>query len=1126
MADPSNSLVTNPTQQIFQAEGSTISMGEGKTARAFLRSAGTFNVEQAFSPQPVDNEKQMGSSLTERSSITTQEHSKTTKEALSPAQKLAGRLREYYIDVKTLGMFEYHFFEQLPEALKSIYMDCKNDLLKFINIDCAENPSQEEEALLSRHLPLRLTEILNEIIRQSTIITLEETEWLVPLLLLLDEFKILLPSRENRKFIRPMYQFACTVHDNDRLPVDRRLSILMFMQENGELLDFTASEYRLFESLIKSLLDNHQPAHEAEPAILLEATHIDEPPSTGALTALQEDAPTRPGSGGITHSRPNPEQQQAEATVNTPVTSDALTEPAVHEVAKESSRKPEPKQNLSVPRKKDRKKKQKPPEDEIDAALREIRELETKPAAKKRASKAPDVNHEQKCLNLRKGSLDGTTQQLPADNSNAPNSDSARTQFFDLLDGDVKAQSRHFTELANNGCNPNQPATVTVDKTPLNTTPLLYAMHRYDELLERKMFASETERKDLQEKMANIEESFFNLLSTDRTGIDQPGQCLRGENFPAKTPKVMNMTPFQFALSRQLIPFARTLRSFGADPNTVLNIGSRQYAPAHIASMAINESTELIFQILLSPQAVSPVKESDIPRTDLSVITMDASTPLHVLAKTEVMRLQDWEKDGIQVEPQWLDQDFRNLSRITEMLRAHHLNVGKKNKSGQTAKAYFTHLTNRKITSEQLKQDALKKFAPLFTEQGTGPVQAKASNPVSSPHEKPLPTPDSALSGEAHKKKKPQSHQNDVGTTVSTLPAVAPTPTISTHPLEELSRYSIMLGLGWIDKAMEKLTAENINALIPRKEITPLLDVFNHTVKLQKHHVNSMIEKDCDFNAHCPCTISGERLNTSIGLYAVHKVADLSSSTLSEQDQEARKDAIFHNLNLLIKAGVDINMPAEFLTEDIFSGLTTEPVMIYTPVQLAAVKKQHEMIKFLLKHEANPNKPLRPGNLECYPIHVACMKFSLPGSIETLSALFSPGKFHTDPNLLTYDNSTPVHCLVEAAIMKLKKLETTYSTYTEKRICNIQRSHIAFMEINELKQMTSILRQHGTDFDQPNSHSQTALELFRTRVKEAMLAPEVKEDMKRLDVFFTASEPPAVRPISTQTGRVNKAKWR
>ena len=183
-----------------------------------------------------------------------------------------------------------YFYESFPEILKSIYLDCKKDFLTCFKFLDKESWCDADEEQLSKLLTPPLTEMTAALIRLSKEIKLEETEWLVPTVLILDEFKILLCARDNKQYIRPMYQLACAVFDDNTLPIDRRLSLLTFMQEQREALDFSANEDRVFESFIKSLLDKHQPNLDKALATGIEAIHIHEPQSDAppSLPAKQE----------------------------------------------------------------------------------------------------------------------------------------------------------------------------------------------------------------------------------------------------------------------------------------------------------------------------------------------------------------------------------------------------------------------------------------------------------------------------------------------------------------------------------------------------------------------------------------------------------------------------------------------------------------------------------------------------------------------------------------------------------------------------------------------------------------------------------------------------------------------
>ena len=236
-----------------------------------------------------------------------------------------------------------------------------------------------------------------------------------------------------------------------------------------------------------------------------------------------------------------------------------------------------------------------------------------------------------------------------------------------------------------------------------------------------------------------------------------------------------------------------------------------------------------------------------------------------------------------------------------------------------------------------------------------------------------------------------------------------------------------------------------------------------------------MIEKGCNVNITPGVSIHGVTVRASIVLYAIHRIAVIHSSTLPPEEKGELEEVILNNLSLLIEAGADINMTSEFLTEDIFREFITEPVMIYRPVQFAVAKQQDEVVKFLLERGANPHKPLHPDYPEYYPVHIACMKVS-NNAPDTLEALFPPGNIQVNPNALTNDGSTPLHSLAEAAVMRVKKLATTYANRcTEEQIRIIQINHIGVIEAVDLRMMSEILQKYGTKFDQKNNHQQMAL---------------------------------------------------
>ena len=283
----------------------------------------------------------------------------------------------------------------------------------------------------------------------------------------------------------------------------------------------------------------------------------------------------------------------------------------------------------------------------------------------------------------------------------------------------------------------------------------------------------------------------------------------------------------------------------------------------------------------------------------------------------------------------------------------------------------------------------------------------------------------------------------------------------------KLQRAALALGNGQLEQAIQELTRKNINSFLPGSGFPIIFDIFNYRLRLEERHVNIMIEKGLNGNFMPPCLIKEHKASFSVSLYAVHKIAELRTKILSIQRKEHFKEkedlieherTVYDNLSLLIKHGLDINMPAESLTEETLKAFTTAPVIMYRPIQLAIAKKQPALIDYLLKQGANPNALLQLGKLEYHPVHVACMTVSPPNAIETLKALVSSGKCDTASKLITTIGSIPLHYLAEAAVMTVKTLETAYPHLSKEDMRVTQLSHIGVMQIQELVKMTEILR--------------------------------------------------------------------
>ena len=266
-------------------------------------------------------------------------------------------------------------------------------------------------------------------------------------------------------------------------------------------------------------------------------------------------------------------------------------------------------------------------------------------------------------------------------------------------------------------------------------------------------------------------------------------------------------------------------------------------------------------------------------------------------------------------------------------------------------------------------------------------------------------------------------------------------------------------------------------------------------------------------------------------------MATAVNGTLSGEEQCEQARITLGNFRHIIEAGADVNMTAEFLREDIFEEYTPHLTMKLSPLHLAFIIPSRLVIEHLLTKGANPDTPLEAGDLTCDLAHVACMKI-VPDTYQMLNHLYKSSKFKTTPNTVTSDGSTVMHLLAKSAVLKVKNLETTQAKQGKKQVYKLQRSAITDLEQLELKPLSESLQKHGTDFERRNNHQQTALEVFRTQVEQEISDERIKQDMKKLEVFFTqqntavVSTPPVLDPSEKshgyfltylQVGRTNKS---
>ena len=637
--------------------------------------------------------------------------------------------------------------------------------------------------------------------------------------------------------------------------------------------------------------------------------------------------------------------------------------------------------------------------------------------------KVDEVSHGKFVQLVRAGDISKAIKQLKADTINKPVSGSGLLPVFYLLQHGLVIEEKHFEQLLHKGCDLHRQVTITIDGITLTSSLLLFAIHQYNELVESMMVATqkgqEPEYKVLEQRMSSLEQSLKNLLTIDRTGIDEFAQCIRSPIFPEDAPAVIRLTPLQYALTYPSLRLVEILHSFGANPNAPVKIGKHQYYPVHLACMHADESTNYIFQVLFPSLKTAKKRVSDIHQTDLTVASKDGSTSLHVLAEAQVKRLKNLEKTCAGQVAEQVCKDVETLCKSTAMLRKHGLDFGIKNKCQKTAEQRFRLLVKQELKDESLKQEALCRLAPLFAYERPDSAGVEAAAPVVSvPEEEQHPsTPSSVTSGKAHRKKRHKHHHSEMSGMVEKQPpahevitherpvlkasdntkAVLPPakePLTSaqdiSHPDKKerikqlqalrqkaersrmgvtsskssgtsqasaisyepdsvkLQRAALALGSGQLEQAIQVLTKKNIDSVLPGSGFPIIFHIFNYNLRLEERHVNSMIEKGWNVNLTPSCLIKEHKANFSVGLYAVHKIAELRTKIQSLQRKEELKEkeelieherTVYDNLSLLIKHGLDINMPAESLTEETLKAFTTAPVIMYRPIQLAIAKK-------------------------------------------------------------------------------------------------------------------------------------------------------------------------------------------
>ena len=252
---------------------------EGKTTWALQRKAVTSETTHLgppstdrLSPEPDGT----ASLLTRRESKVVQPVHQSTdgQQWLPPEERLSSYLNEYFLDTDIFGFFDEQFYEQLPSDLKSIFLEGRNDFQECIYIDECREKSDEDKMRLSTLLLPRLRAIMAEMKRLSTEVSLEKSNWFIPTLLILNELHRFLPINDKKEYPSPIYQLACEICNDSSVSLEKRRSVLLYLQVHNNDLCGNADSSLMFQLLIDRLQYTGQPVPEAQTETVLDAVHL------------------------------------------------------------------------------------------------------------------------------------------------------------------------------------------------------------------------------------------------------------------------------------------------------------------------------------------------------------------------------------------------------------------------------------------------------------------------------------------------------------------------------------------------------------------------------------------------------------------------------------------------------------------------------------------------------------------------------------------------------------------------------------------------------------------------------------------------------------------------------------
>ena len=278
---------------------------EGKTTWALQRKAVTSEATH-LSPPSTDRQSPepdgTASLLARRESKVVQPVHQSTdgQQWLPPEEQLSSYLNEYFLDTDIFGFFDDQFYEQLPTELKSIFLESRNDLQECIRIDECREKSDEDKMRLSTLLLPRLTAMMAQMKRLSTEVGLEKSKWFIPTLLILNELHRFLPINDKKEYPSPIYQLAFEICNDSSVSLEKRQSVLLYLQVHNNDLCGNADSSLMLQLLIDRLQHTGQPVPAVKPEIVLDAAHppqLTDQPMTQSKKATTEE---------LNNSRPPP----------------------------------------------------------------------------------------------------------------------------------------------------------------------------------------------------------------------------------------------------------------------------------------------------------------------------------------------------------------------------------------------------------------------------------------------------------------------------------------------------------------------------------------------------------------------------------------------------------------------------------------------------------------------------------------------------------------------------------------------------------------------------------------------------------------------------------------------------